>query len=112
MIDEERRQECSWGELLAALSEALIYTPAWREWEGANPGAAERIRLCFPNELRARVDNLVPAPYSASVSGDRLNALHWCAAKRACHGAVDNFWERLFGLYAEGLWPCGREGEW
>jgi hypothetical protein len=36
--------------------------------------------------------------------------LMWCAENRAFNGPTDNFWERLFGLYQQGYWPCGWRG--
>jgi hypothetical protein len=36
--------------------------------------------------------------------------LMWCAENRAFNGLTGNFWEQLFGLYQQGLWPCGWRG--
>jgi hypothetical protein len=36
--------------------------------------------------------------------------LMWCAENRAFNGLTGNFWEQLFRLYQQGLWPCGWRG--
>ena len=44
------------------------------------------------------------------IANNAVSELRWCAENRACNGLTDNFWERLFRLYREGLWPCGWRG--
>lgn len=41
------------------------------------------------------------------LANDVSTELWYCAENRAFNGLTDNFWERVFQLYKEGLWPCG-----
>jgi hypothetical protein len=36
--------------------------------------------------------------------------LRYCAENRVFNGRTENFWEQLFALYQQGLWPCGWRG--
>jgi hypothetical protein len=44
------------------------------------------------------------------VANNAVADLRYCAENRAFNGPTDNFWERLFRLYRQGLWPCGWRG--
>jgi hypothetical protein len=58
--------------------------------------------------LRAKL----PASYS-DLLDDVAADLQHCAMNRALQGLVpDSFWERVWRLYAVGVWPCGWEGEY
>jgi hypothetical protein len=35
-----------------------------------------------------------------------------CVKNRSMNGATTNFWESLFQVYLQGLWPCGWQGIW
>jgi hypothetical protein len=39
-----------------------------------------------------------------------VSELWYCAENRAFNGLTDNFWERMFRLYQQGVWPCGGRG--
>jgi hypothetical protein len=44
------------------------------------------------------------------VAHNAVTDLWYCAENRAFNGSTDNFWERLFRLYRQGVWPCGWRG--
>jgi hypothetical protein len=97
------RAEC-WGHpdrkaISKALFRRFLYSPLERQ-------LAERLRGLLPA--------VEPLPgwdhCGQQVAHNAVTDLWYCAENRAFNGPNDNFWERLFRLYRQGLWPCGWRG--
>jgi hypothetical protein len=85
-----------------------LHDPLFREFHGTPLEREMRDRFA------AILPEVEPLPGWQHAAGQLANnivcELMWCAENRAFNGLTDNFWERLLGLYMQGLWPCGWQG--
>jgi hypothetical protein len=85
-----------------------IHDPLFRTFHGSplERQLAERLRGILPQAE--------PLPgwqhCGDQIANNAVTDLCYCAENRAFNGLTDNFWERLFRLYRQGLWPCGWRG--
>jgi len=119
-----------WGDLLSNLTAECIYTSEWYEWKDEHAAAMRQLDAAF--NVSEHVETRLPANLGV---GSRMpewfdretdvvswvrgyvceevgDILHKCAENRAFNGRTENFWEQVFQLYDQGLWPCGWEGRW
>jgi hypothetical protein len=111
-----------WHDLTENLVAELLYTSEyWRrpDREALSGPLAERFfSSSLESDLRRRLLEILPAAEPlpgwescADYLANEIVAVLWyCAENRAFNGLTDNFWERMFRLYQEGLWPCGWRG--
>jgi hypothetical protein len=76
------------------------------------------ISSSLEKDLRCRLVEILPvvAPLPGwkncadHLANNMVSELWFCAENRAFNGLTDNFWERMFQLYQQGMWPCGWYG--
>lgn len=112
----------SWYDLTENLVAKLIRTSAYwcRPDRKAQHGLLfERfIASSLEQDLRQRFVEILPAAQplpgwkncAEHLANNIATELFYCAENRAFNGPTDNFWERMFRLYQQGVWPCGWRG--
>lgn len=112
----------TWHDLTENLVAKLIWTSAY--WHRPDrealhgPLFKQFISSSLEKDLRRRLIEVLPVAeplpgwkYCADhLANEIVSELWYCAQNRAFNGLTDNFWERMFRLYQQGLWPCGWRG--
>jgi hypothetical protein len=122
-IDEAKNELAwTWHDLQENLVAELIWTAEYHKRKDQraihDQLFVDFIHSPLERQLRQRFGEILPAvtPLEGWKScGDHLannvvSELWYCAENRAFNGLVDNFWERIFRLYKQGIWPCGWRG--
>lgn len=121
---EDVAEELTWGwhDLTENLVAELIWTSAYWQRPDRNALHDPLFKLFMSSsleqDLRSRLVAILPAAEPLSgwkncaehLANNMLSELWYCAENRAFNGLTDNFWERMFHLYQQGVWPCGWRG--
>jgi hypothetical protein len=118
---EEVPEESTWG--WHDLTENLVAELIWTEEFYDNPEkrvidkllSKEFIYSSLERELKQHLEKILPAVEAQGgwescadhLANNMASDLWHCAENRAYNGMTENFWEQLFGLYKQGVWPCG-----
>jgi hypothetical protein len=112
----------NWHDLTENLVADLIKTEEYYQREDRRPlHDAVFHQFCgspLERRLRERFTAILPAcaPLlgwqhpAEQLANNITTELMWCAENRAFNGLTSNFWEHFFGLYRQGVWPCGWRG--
>jgi hypothetical protein len=112
----------TWQDLTKNLVAELIWTAAY--WERPDRKTIhDPLFQAFhgsplERQMAARFRDILPQAEplpgwghcGEQVAHNAVTDLWYCAENRAFNGSTDNFWERLFRLYRQGVWPCGWRG--
>ncbi len=121
--------EEGWSGLRENLTTHYIKTESWYDWSADHE---QELRKCKslavqwtaddPMHLHKHLRAVLPVGptgpdgsegyYQAYMVNEIASDLMQCAINRAFNGLTDNFWERLLGVYQQGLWPCCWLGRW
>jgi hypothetical protein len=121
---EDVAEELSWGwhDLTENLVAELIWTSAY--WHRPDRKALHGplfkrfLSSSLEKDLRRRLVEILPAVEplpgwencAEHLANNMVTELWYCAENRAFNGLTDNFWELMFRLYQQGVWPCGWRG--
>jgi hypothetical protein len=111
-----------WHDLTENLVAQFIKTSAY--WNRPDRKTLHRllfkrfISSSLEKDLRRRLVAILPTiePLAGwkncaeHLANNMTSELWFCAENRAFNGMTDNFWERMFRLYQQGVWPCGWRG--
>ncbi len=112
----------TWQDLTENLVAELIWTTPYWERPDRNAIHDQLFRAFHGSPLeqqlagrfREILPQVEPLPgwehCGEQVANNAVTDLWYCAENRAFNGLTDNFWERLFRLYRQGVWPCGWRG--
>jgi hypothetical protein len=122
---EEVAEDLPWGwhDLTENLVAELIWTSTY--WQRPDRKGLHRplfkrfIQSSLEKDLRRRLVEILPATEplpgwekcAEHLANNMVSELWYCAENRVFNGLTDNFWERMFRLYQQGVWPCGWRGE-
>ncbi|MBW3596073.1 MAG: hypothetical protein KY475_02230 [Planctomycetes bacterium] len=121
--------EEGWGGLRGSLIAEYIQTTEWYSWEHEHEAEINKCKSLAikwtadsPMYLHDHLRQILPAgPQGPDRSIDycrefAINEIACdmmeCCKNRAFNGRTQNFWERLFAAYNQGLWPCCWLGRW
>lgn len=118
---EDAAEELSWGwhDLTENLVAEYIKTSGY--WHRPDREALHSllfkrfISSSLEKDLRRRLVEILPVAQplpgwencAEHLANNMVSELWDCAENRAFNGLTDNFWERMFRLYQQGVWPCG-----
>ena len=120
---EDVAEDLTWG--WHDLTENLVAECIGRKnWDRTDREALDRllfrrfISSSLEKDLYRRLVGILPAVEPLAgwkncaehLANNMVSELWYCARNRAFNGLTDNFWERMFRLYQQGMWPCGWRG--
>lgn len=111
----------TWFQLKSSLVARLIQTREYYAWEKQHQAAYQTCKSLavggaksstpLIDYLRKLVPELGPEDdigyYREFVVRQTAGDLMECCKNRAFNGMTDNFWEQIFAVYRQGLFPCG-----
>lgn len=112
----------SWHDLMENLVAELIWTAEWhrdRDQQKYHDRLYARfIKSGFEKDLRRQLQAILPparpldgwGSCAEHLANNMVSELWYCAQNRAANGLTNNFWERMFQLYKQGVWACGWQG--
>jgi hypothetical protein len=115
----------TWFHLKDGLIAELIQTTEWYAWEKQHETAVQtceslalggaKTSTPFIDYLMTLVPELGPEDdigyYRAFVVLQTAADMMECCKNRAFNGMTDNWWEKIFAVYRQGLFPCGWLGK-